>query len=92
MAAALAVPTAFGGKTIEPPRPYCADFRLTDDCQAIWCDIEVQVDKKGRVWTKWDDHWYFLEGPDPRYHSFAKAKHQWIRTRPSQQGEEQVEV
>ena len=43
------------------------EFVITGERKAIWCGLEVEQDSKGWVWTKWDDDWYVLRGPDPRF-------------------------
>ena len=56
-----------------------SQFQITGQGKATWCGIEVQRGHNDRVWTKWEDEWYYLEGPDPRFNVWDRAHHSWVK-------------
>ena len=31
------------------------------------------------VWTKWEDKWWVLLGPDPRFNAWDYESHRWVK-------------
>jgi len=61
------------------PEDWIPEFIRTEEAKAIWCDIEVEQCSRHRVWTKWEDEWYYLEGPDPRFNVWDRTRHSWVK-------------
>jgi hypothetical protein len=61
------------------PKNWIPEFQITEQGKATWCGIEVQRGHNDRVWTKWEDDWYYLEGPDPRFNVWDRARHSWVK-------------
>jgi hypothetical protein len=62
------------------PKNWIPEFQITEQGKATWCGIEVQRGHNDRVWTKWEDEWYYLEGPDPRFNVWDRARHSWVKS------------
>jgi len=62
------------------PKNWIPEFQITEQGKATWCGIEVQRGHNNRVWTKWEDEWYYLEGPDPRFNVWDRARHSWVKS------------
>ena len=61
------------------PEDWIPEFIRTEEAKAIWCDIEVEQCSRHRVWTKWEDEWYYLEGSDPRFNVWDRTRHSRVK-------------
>ena len=62
------------------PKNWIPEFQISEQGKATWCGIEVQRGNNDRVWSKWEDEWYYLEGPDPRFNVWDRARHSWVKS------------
>jgi len=61
------------------PTAFIPEFQTKPDGWATWCGTDIRQCNKSRVWTIWEDEWYCLEGPDPRFNVWDRSRHRWVK-------------